>query len=195
MFSFPTERKLSIAQVLHAEMAKSIGLVFLFAIITAVSSKIEIPAAPVPFTFQTMAVILSGVVLGKRLGFLSQITYLSMGVFGLPVFAATADYSFGFASLFGPTGGYLLAFPAAAFLAGSTIGNKKSLTRTVLAFVAGETLILGSGMCFLTSFYYHDLTKSFQFGVAPFLVWTVAKIVIGSGSAKSVFSIVSRVKK
>jgi biotin transport system substrate-specific component len=195
MSSFLTEKKLSIAHPYLLELVKNIGLAILFAIITAISSKIEIPAVPVPFTFQTMAVILSGVVLGRKMGFFSQLTYLGMGMFGLPVFAHTADFSFGMAAIFSPTGGYLLAFPVAAFVAGSIAGSSKNIGGFVFAFLSGEAVILTSGMLFLSSFFFHDLARSFQFGVAPFLLWTIAKVVLGTGSAKAIFTVKAGIKK
>jgi len=87
-----------------------------FAALTAVGARIAVPlpGTVVPFTFQVVAVLLAGLVLGPRLGVASQAAYLVAGVSGLPVFAAGG----GAAYLLGPTGGYLLAFPIAAALAG-----------------------------------------------------------------------------
>ena len=86
-----------------------------FTFLTAIASQITIPIKPVPFTLQTMVVVLSGAFLGAKKGFYSQVIYLLAGCLGLPVFAQVPDATIGFARLFGPTGGYLLAFPAAAF--------------------------------------------------------------------------------
>src|SRR5512135_696659 len=84
-----------------------------FAVATAVAARVEIPHQPVPYTLQTMVVLLSGAFLGARNGALSQLLYLCGGAVGLPLFAGGA---FGVAPFIGPTGGYLLAFPAAAAL-------------------------------------------------------------------------------
>jgi biotin transport system substrate-specific component len=89
-----------------------------FAILTAVGARIEIPHQPVPFTLQTFFVLLAGAFLGVRNGVLSQFLYLAMGAAGLPVFSI---WSGGAILLFGPTGGYLLSFPVAAFVVGTMI--------------------------------------------------------------------------
>jgi len=92
-----------------------------FSILTALSAQVAVPTQPVPFTLQTMLVLLSGAFLGSRNGAYSQILYLVIGVIGVPVFAG---FTFGVAKLFGPTGGYLLTFPFAAFLVGYILEKK-----------------------------------------------------------------------
>jgi biotin transport system substrate-specific component len=86
-----------------------------FALLTAAGARIEVLHQPVPYTLQTLIVLVSGGLLGMRNGFVSQITYLALGCAGLPVFAAG---NVGPAVLLGPTGGYLLAFPLAASIIG-----------------------------------------------------------------------------
>jgi hypothetical protein len=76
---------------------------------------VRLPYTPVPVTMQTLFVLLAGIVLGPRDGFYAMIAYIAIGVAGAPVFAGL---TFGPVVLFGPTGGYLVAFPAAALLAG-----------------------------------------------------------------------------
>ncbi|HCV42854.1 MAG TPA: BioY family transporter, partial [Bacteroidetes bacterium] len=82
----------------------------LFAATTAIGARVEIPHQPVPYTLQTMFVILSGAFLGARNGAMSQAVYLISGVLGAPVFSMGG---FGLAWFLGPTGGYLLSFPIA----------------------------------------------------------------------------------
>ncbi|MGH7539390.1 MAG: biotin transporter BioY, partial [Gemmatimonadota bacterium] len=90
--------------------ARRVIAVLAFAALTALGARIAVPlpGTPVPFTFQVVAVLLAGVLLGPRLGAASQAAYLAAGASGLPIFAAGG----GVAYLLGPTGGYLLAFPA-----------------------------------------------------------------------------------
>ncbi len=96
-----------------------VGAVVLGAVLVAVAAQISIPlpGTPVPMTLQPMAVLLVGGLLGARFGALSLILYLAMGVAGLPVFTPTVPL-FGIARLLGPTGGYLLAYPIAAYAVG-----------------------------------------------------------------------------
>src|SRR5258705_6217673 len=93
--------------------------VVLGALIVAGAAQISIPlpGTPVPMTLQPMAVLLVGGLLGGPLGAMSMILYLAMGAAGLPVFTPTVPL-LGAARLFGPTGGYLLAYPIAAWVVG-----------------------------------------------------------------------------
>src|SRR5213083_3286725 len=92
------------------------------ALVVAGASQVSIPlpGTPVPMTLQPMAVLLVGGLLGPRLGALSMILYLAMGAVGLPVFTPTVPLV-GVARLFGPTGGYLLAYPVAAWAVGAVL--------------------------------------------------------------------------
>lgn len=91
------------------------------AVVTAASAQISVtlPGSPVPFTLQPVAVMMAGVVLGARLGAASQVTYLALGLAGASAFAWSPVLLPGLGRLLGPTGGFLLAFPLAAFVAGA----------------------------------------------------------------------------
>ncbi|MFI5208651.1 MAG: biotin transporter BioY, partial [Gemmatimonadales bacterium] len=107
------------AAVAHARPAGARALATLAgALVVALAAQfaLPLPGTPVPFTFSPLAVLVVGALLGPRIGALSLITYLAMGAAGLPVFAPLGAP--GFARLFGPTGGYLLAYPLAAAFAG-----------------------------------------------------------------------------
>ena len=95
--------------------AKEVAICGMFAALTAASAQIAIPIGPVPFTLQVLAVILTGFLLGPYLGFWAQLIYLLVGALGLPVFAGLRG---GMAHLYGPTGGYLVAFPISALVVG-----------------------------------------------------------------------------
>ena len=147
-----------------------------FTMLTAIAAQITIPVQPVPFTLQTMMVLLAGALLGPKNGAVSQLIYLTLGAIGLPIFAQTPDGLYGFARLFGPTGGYLLAFPAAAFLVGYLIQKNKKYYGVVLSMFAGSLLIIISGTLFLNVFYLHNLSDALTAGAAIFSVWLVVKV-------------------
>src|ERR1700745_1216201 len=90
------------------DAARSAGLVVGFSLLTALAAQIVIPIGPVPITAQTFAVLLTGALLGSRLGAMAMIAYLLEGASGLPFFAGGTG---GLPHLLGPTGGYLIAFP------------------------------------------------------------------------------------
>jgi biotin transport system substrate-specific component len=162
-----------------------------FTILTAIAAQVAIPVKPVPFTLQTMMVVLAGAFLGARHGAYSQIIYLALGAVGLPVFAQTPDGLIGFARLFGPTGGYLLAFPIAAYLTGYIVEKNKSYIPVVLAMFAGNVVIILSGMSFLYTFYVREFSEALKLGAVIFSVWTVAKVI---ASAAVYFGIKKSVK-
>src|SRR5437588_11781462 len=98
------------------DFVRQVGLVIGFSLLTALAAQIVIPIGPVPITGQTFAVLLTGALLGSRLGAIAMITYLVEGATGLPFFSGGHG---GLLHLMGPTGGYLIAFPAAAFITGA----------------------------------------------------------------------------
>lgn len=161
--------------------------IFTFTILTAVAAQISIPVKPVPFTLQTLMVGLAGAFLGAKRGAYSQLLYLALGVIGLPVFAPTPDGYFGAAALFGPTGGYLLAFPLAAFVAGYIVEKSKSYIAVVTAMILTEVVIILSGVVFLNIFYLHDWSESIKAGVIIFSLWTVIKVVTGAAIYSGIY--------
>src|ERR1043166_8789377 len=98
------------------DFVRQVGLAIGFSLLTALAAQIVIPVGSVPFTAQTFAVLLTGALLGSRLGAITMIVYLVEGASGLPFFRGGGA---GIAHLMGPTGGYLIAFPAAAFITGA----------------------------------------------------------------------------
>jgi biotin transport system substrate-specific component len=150
-----------------------LGGVLLVAI--AAQAAIPLPGTPVPLTLQGPAVLLVGVLLGPRLGAASLVLYLLLGAAGLPVFAPVLPP--GLARLFGPSGGYLLAFPAAAAVAGQVVADGKSWIRIYSGLLAGLIVIYAGGLAQLMV-----LTGSAhaaaQLGSTPFIVADLAKVVV-----------------
>jgi biotin transport system substrate-specific component len=169
-------KKLTISHLLSSIKESELFWVISFSILTAVSAQISIPIKPVPFTMQTMIVLLAGAFLGAKNGAYSQVLYIFLGVIGLPVFAQTADGTMGFARLIGPTGGYLLAFPVAAYLVGLlTEKNQKYLSVIISMFVA-ELVVILVGTSYLYAAYLHNFIDAIKVGAAIFTVWMVVKV-------------------
>ena len=97
------------------DWTRSAGLVIVFSLFIAACAQFTIHIGPVPITGQSFAVLLTGALLGSRLGAAAVIAYLIEGAIGLPFFAGGGA---GIVRFFGPTGGYLVTFPAAAFITG-----------------------------------------------------------------------------
>ncbi len=152
-----------------------IAVVVVFAAITAVTARITfyLPFTPVPITLQTLAVVLSGLVLGSRGGALAQMTYLGLVASGLPVDAN----GLGMAAFFGPTAGYLVAFVPAAFSARTWWGNfAATLTGVAVLYMVGASwlaVILGSWQ------------KAWLAGVVPFILPDAVKAAIAAATAES----------
>lgn len=151
----------------ETRIAQGVG-VLLFAVLTALSAKLAlpVPGTAVPFTFQTVAVLLAGVLLGARLGAASQLLYLGAGLAGLPVFAAGV--------VLGPTGGYLIAFPLAAYLTGVVAG--RSAWRLLSGMLLGLATIYAGGIAWLALLF--NGTDAFSLGVLPFLGADLVKVVL-----------------
>lgn len=152
------------------------------------SAQLQIPLEPVPITLQTLAVMVLSAVLGSRLGALSQIMYLLAGASGLPVFAS---FKAGPAVLFGPTGGYLLAFIPAAFIIGllAEKGWDRSLIKSAAAMLLGSIVIWTMGTLQL-SLYLGGLNNASFAGVLPFLPGDAIKIAAAAGLLPGLWALV-----
>lgn len=156
--------------------------------LTAAAAQVSIPLpfTPVPFTFQPMVVLLGGAVLGARLGMTSQIAYLALGIAGLPVFAASPLLPQGIARLIGPTGGYLMSYPLAAFVAGALAerGFDRRYLTAVLAMAAGLAVVFASGVLWLGLFVQpaRGLAGAVANGLMPFIAADIAKLFVAAAA-------------
>ncbi|MGB0035570.1 MAG: biotin transporter BioY [Candidatus Acidiferrales bacterium] len=139
---------------------------------------IPLPWTPVPITGQTFGVLLVAVLLGSRRGALTLGLYLLEGLAGLPVFQ---PYGLpGPARFLGPTAGYLLAYPPAAFLTGWLVerGAEKSVARLGGALLSGEILIFLGGCAWLAVEVGRGWNFALQQGALPFLPGEVIKMAL-----------------
>ena len=140
-------------------------------------AEVPLPGGLVPVTLQSMVVILAGVMLGPALGASAMISYIALGATGAPVFAGGAG---GFAHLFGPTGGYLLAFPAAAAAAGviaSAPGRDLAGAVRLFAALAVASLVVFAGGVPYLAFFTGSVERAIAIGFTPFLLGSVLKLV------------------
>jgi len=121
----------TVPQTRNLSLTYQIAAIAAFTVLTIIAARITIPFIPVPFTMQTFAVLLAGMVLGSRAGALSQVAYLALIVVGLPVDAR----GLGAAAFFGPTGGFLVGFVVAAFVVGLMV--ERSGERRWVRWIAG----------------------------------------------------------
>jgi biotin transport system substrate-specific component len=153
--------------------------VIFVAVLTAAVAQLSfpLPFTPVPFTTQPMVVLIGAAALGSRLGALSQVLYLMLGIAGLPVFAYAPDLPQGLARLLGPSGGYLMAFPIAAFVTGflAERGFDRRYFTSILAMGAGLSIIFIGGVLWIARF--AGLERALATGLYPFVVVDMIKIV------------------
>src|SRR6185503_1236532 len=180
-----------------------VGAVLFVAALTAAAAQVSVPLpfTQVPFTFQPMVVLLGGLALGPRLGLASQVLYLVAGIAGLPVFAASATLPPGALRLLGPTGGYLMAYPLAAFVTGylAERGFDRRYVTSVLAMFAGLAIVFTSGVLWLGLFA-RTLTDSAPVGIQaalatglyPFLLPDTIKLAIAAGFVPALWRVVGR---
>ena len=154
-----------------------------FALLTATTARITIPLpfTVVPITAQTLAVLLSGLVLGSRAGALSQLLYLAAILTGLPLSAAGLG---GFVAFLTPTAGYLIAFVPAAYLAGYVLErvqgqNRPTLLIHMLASICGMLVIYVGGVTWLTLML-GNFQVALQQGLLPFIGVDLAKAIIAA---------------
>lgn len=171
---------------------RSLALVVAFSLLMALSAQfvIPLPWTPVPITGQTFVVLLTGALLGSRLGALAMIAYLIEGASGLPFFRAGSG---GMAYLIAsPTTGYLLSYPAAAFVVGllAEKGWDRRFLTAAAAMALGSIVILLSGWAWLARFV--GPAMAWQTGVAPFIIGDLVKIALAAAALPSGWAIVRR---
>jgi biotin transport system substrate-specific component len=128
------------------DWTRSVSLAVVFSLLTALAAQIVIPVGLGPaITAQTFVVLLTGALLGSRMGAMAMILYLAEGAVGLPFFSSGQG---GIGHLLGQSGGYLMAFPAGAFITGAFAENgwDKRFWTAAVAMAVGSIIILLAGM-------------------------------------------------
>ena len=166
-----------------------IGLVATAVVAAAAHVAIPLPFTPVPLTLQPLAVLAVGLALGPVAGFFAMLAYLAEGAAGLPVFSPTGPG--GIAQLFGPTGGFLLAYPLVAAVVG---GGARVFSTHFPKFVAAlisagvaTTFLFLCGASWLMHFAHLTLHQTWIAAVAPFLPGEIIKILVAAGCYSALY--------
>src|SRR5262245_40555192 len=172
------------------DLTRTVSIVIAFSLFNALAAKFAIYIGPVPITGQTFAVTLTGALLGSRLGAAALIAYLIEGAAGLPFFASAP----GLGAFIGPTGGYLVSFPAAAYITGafSEHGWDRRFLTAVAAMAVGSAVILLAGWAWLVVGLGSTPLNAFKAGVAPFLVGDVIKIIAAAAVLPTGWALLKR---
>ncbi|HEX8151433.1 MAG TPA: biotin transporter BioY [Pyrinomonadaceae bacterium] len=176
------------------DWTRSALLVVGFSLLTAAAAQVSVPLpfTPVPLTGQTFAVLLTGALLGPRLGALAMLAYLAEGAAGLPFFRGGAG---GAGHFSGATAGYLLAFPAAAYVTGRLAerGWDRRFLTAALAMALGSFVILACGWAWL-ALMFKGGAEAFRLGVAPFLPGDVVKVALAAAALPAGWALLRRSK-
>jgi biotin transport system substrate-specific component len=186
------------AETRSLRIAERAGAVAFVTALTAAAAQVSIPLpfTPVPLTLQPMVVLVGAMVLGARLGMTSQILYLALGIAGLPVFASSPGLPQGIARFLGPTGGYLMSYPFAAFVAGwlAERGWDRRYVTAVLAMIGGLVFVFGGGVTWLALFVRPDrgVAGALATGFFPFVVADVVKLLVAAAVMPAVWQLLGR---
>ena len=178
--------------------AEQVGAVLFVTVLTAIAAQISVPLpfTPVPFTFQPMVVLVGAAALGSRLGMASQILYLALGIAGVPVFAASPLLPQGAARLLGPTGGYLMSYPFAAFAAGwlAERGFDRRYLTAVAAMTCGLAIVFAGGLSWLAvaSQPARGFSAVLAAGFYPFIVPDLLKLLVAAAVMPGVWKITGK---
>lgn len=156
-----------------------------FTCVTAVLGLVMLPMYPVPVTGQSMGPMLAGSVLGARLGAWSLIAFDFLAAAGVPVLSGMRG---GLGIILGPTGGYILSWPVAAFVVGWLLGDKKQKTfaRYLLAnTVGGVFVVYLIGASWLGLMQGLDFKTAFVEGALVFFPGDLVKVVSASAAARA----------
>jgi biotin transport system substrate-specific component len=173
------------------DVVRQVGLVIGFSLLTALAAQIVIPIGPIPITGQTFAVLLTGALLGSRLGAMAMIAYLVEGSSGLPFFSGGQA---GLLHLMGPTGGYLVAFPAAAFITGAFAehGWDRRFLSAGAAMAIGSVLIMLSGWAWFSVLMRTSPMLTFYTTVLKFIPGDIVKITLAAAVLPSGWKLLAK---
>lgn len=184
--------RLVLADLVPGSLVRDVALVVGGAGLTGAAAQISVHVpsiTPVPFTLQTLAVLLTGAALGTVRGLLSMALYLAAGSAGVPWFA---NHSHGWAG--NASFGYVLGFVIAAGVVGELArrGNDRSVTSAIGSMLVGEAILFTVGTIWLANDLHLSATTAIEFGVYPFLIAEVIKLGIAALALPAAWKLVRR---
>ena len=166
-------------------LTRNVGIVLAGSVLAAICARVSVPLyfTPVPLSLAPFAVLLLGLLLTPRMAAATFAAYLAEGALGLPVFAPSALS--GVAHLLGPTGGYLLAYPLAAFLISWLFRRVgRSFASALICAAVGDLVILASGALWLAALPHVTARPAMFLAVLPFLPGDALKIAAATALAR-----------
>ena len=173
------------------DVVRQVGLVIGFSLLTALAAQVVIPIGPIPITGQTFAVLLTGALLGSRLGAIAMIAYLVEGASGLPFFSGGTA---GLLHIMGPAGGYLIAFPAAAYITGAFAehGWDRRFLTAAAAMAIGSAIIMLSGWAWFSVVMHTSPLLTLYATVIKFIPGDIVKISLAAAVLPSGWKLLKR---
>jgi biotin transport system substrate-specific component len=176
-------------QTRSLELAKQAAIVIAASLFVALCARVTVPLpfTPVPLTLQNFGVLAVGLLLGSRRGFAALSLYLVEGACGLPVFSPSSILGGGIAHILGPTGGFLMAYPLVAFVAGWIYEHKSEHTSrrfgwAALSAVAAEVVLFAGGLSWLAVLT-HSVSLAIKLGLYWFVFAEVIKVLMAAALA------------
>lgn len=172
------------------QVARDVALILSFSIITAVCAQLKVEVGVVPITMQTFAVLLAGALLGSKRGTLSQVTYLLLGLTGIPWFARGGGMGY----ILSPTFGYIVGFIFAAYFVGWLCerGFDRQIKTAILAMLIGNIILYVPGILWLAKFV--GFEKVLFVGFYPFILGDLFKILLAGSVLTMGWKLIKRLK-
>ncbi len=193
MVSMTQVNSLKSAVISRSTAVTQVSLILSGTIFLAVMAQISfpIPGSPVPFTGQTLGVLLLGTAYGASLGFSTVAFYLLMGIAGAPIFASG---SHGIEKIAGATGGYLIGMLLASLVLGALAGRKwdQKIKTVIPTMFIGNLIIFASGLIWLHQYSGQSWSWTIDKGLTPFILAEFIKIAIASTALPAVWRLVAK---
>ncbi len=173
-------------------------LAALFVALLAIGGQINIPVGPAPITLQTLILMLIGSLLGARWGLISLLVFVALAAVGVPVLTAGKG---GLAALMGPTGGYVLSMPLAAFVIGWLVGRWgrdgkiKAWQLTVAHIIGGIVIVHAIGFPWLLAATGMPVNEAFTSALLIFLPGDLLKALVATGVVLALYQAVPQLRQ